>query len=501
MINTVFEILFFVYIPFLLVLVLIIRKQEKKDIGFYWGYRKQKNIKLRYDRSIDFSWWNISILTILFITLFYMILAQLGFFDINKIISTLPISRGQEIVVADLAAVSAFSLVMAVKKDFYLGISIQDVLKNTFLANILQYIGIDSVIIIIGIVVYRVDQITAEAKLLLLATVKITYILWICNLLYLFYSIAMIFVSTTKSELKAFNVLRYRLNGCYRLENRNVVDEAQLSAVCEYLFKRIQKCYTKLVGRDGEICKAEVQSIEIAKNTWINVSATVCFGVIAALFIVMGWLIQLNENTIIPIWLAGILSGITVVAIIVGYIKKIWIQGVFDKFFYEFDQKSKKKIAIKGANYIWNRRYDFIGNIQDSLGLYKVLLDNKMPKRLKKIFVKSINENIESQSIRNVIELLILYLEYENDLAKGKNKEVWTRYNRKIEIDSLEYTLSNAIISEVYKNVKCKDGIVDCMELKNVNFEQMVNCINENYVPDVEKIDLQIEINVRWAKK
>ena len=46
MINTVFEILFFVYIPFLLVLVLIIRKQEKKDIGFYWGYRKQKNIKL-----------------------------------------------------------------------------------------------------------------------------------------------------------------------------------------------------------------------------------------------------------------------------------------------------------------------------------------------------------------------------------------------------------------------------------------------------------------------
>lgn len=132
MINTVFEILFFVYIPFLLVLVLIIRKQEKKDIGFYWGYRKQKNIKLRYDRSIDFSWWNISILTILFITLFYMILAQLGFFDINKIISTLPISRGQEIVVADLAAVSAFSLVMAVKKDFYLGISIQDVLKNTF---------------------------------------------------------------------------------------------------------------------------------------------------------------------------------------------------------------------------------------------------------------------------------------------------------------------------------------------------------------------------------
>ena len=30
MINTVFEILFIVYIPFLLVLVLIIRKQEKK---------------------------------------------------------------------------------------------------------------------------------------------------------------------------------------------------------------------------------------------------------------------------------------------------------------------------------------------------------------------------------------------------------------------------------------------------------------------------------------
>lgn len=59
-----------------------------------------------------------------------------------------------------------------------------------------------------------------------------------------------------------------------------------------------------------------------------------------------------------------------------------------------------------------------------------------------------------------------MYLEYENNLAKGKNKEVWTRYNRKIEIDSLEYTLSNAIISEVYKNVKCKDGIVDCMELK-----------------------------------
>lgn len=58
----------------------------------------------------------------------------------------------------------------------------------------------------------------------------------------------------------------------------------------------------------------------------------------------MGWSIQLNENTIIPIWLAGILSGITVVAIIVGYIKKIWIQGVFDKFFMNLIRSQRRKL-------------------------------------------------------------------------------------------------------------------------------------------------------------
>lgn len=492
--NSFLEIMFFIYIPILCLCIFMIRKQAKRDTQFYWGCRIQKNTQLKYDRSIAFSYWNMSIGIILVLTLLYITLAQLSVLDINKIGSALSISRGQEVVVADLAAVSAFSLVMSVKKEFYLGISIQDVLKNTFLADILQYIGVDSVIIIFGIGAYRFEKIVDEAKLFLLVAVNITYVLWICNLLYLFYNIAKLFVSTTKSELKAFNVLRYRLNGCYRFENRNAVDENQLNAVCEYLFKKIQKCYTRLEKKNGEICKVEVKSTVIDKNIWINIGGTICVGGIAAFFIGMGWVVQLNTKTGISIWLAGILSGITIVMIIIGCVKNIWAQVIFNKFFYVFEHKAKKIIAIKGFIPIWNRHYEFIENIQDALGLYKVLLDNNVPKRMRKIFVMSMNDHIEFQSLKNVMELLILYLEYEKDLTKGKNKKVWTRYNKKIERNSLEYSLANAILSEVYKNAKTENGIKDCKMLENAKFDHMVDCINKSRTQCIGKLVMRIEI-------
>ena len=224
------EVLLFTYIPFVLLVLILLSnkpKEETRDIKFYWGNRIQERINLKDNKLLPLLYWIITIGVILLLTVIFLFMGNLKIVDISKISYILPISKGKEVFVTDLAVASAYSLVLALKKKIYLGISIQDVLNNTFLPDILQFISINSIIIMIGIGVYRIEYMAGSLKLLIVIVTKITYWLWNLNILCLFCEMVRMFTRVTKSELKAFNALRYRINDCYKIENENIVNELQ----------------------------------------------------------------------------------------------------------------------------------------------------------------------------------------------------------------------------------------------------------------------------------
>lgn len=483
MINLFYEIILWGYIPLLLFLVIIMKKHEKKDLQLYWGYKIQEKSSLKSGINTSFLTWCISIGVILILSVVVLFLCELKIFNIAAIIKFFRGNKGQEIVVTDLAAISAFSLVFALKKRFYLGINIQDVLENSFLPDILQYIWIDSIILIIDSVLGQTKLITDEAEIVLSIIFVITYLLWICHLLYLFWNITKLLISTTKSELKSFDVLKYRINSCYVLENKNAVDKTQLNAVSEYLFKKIQRKYGKFAGKQNELCDVKLKSVELDKNIWIDISGTLSIGVIALLFDGIGWGIQLSGKSKIPRWGAMSATAITGVALGIGCFSHIWARGTQDRTFYEFQFGTKKKIVMKGCNPIWNRRYKFIGYVEDLLGLYKILLENDVQEGIRNTVVESMYDYIESETLKNVIGILLLYLEYENNLKVKKKKihkkKIKNRYNKEIRRDSIEYNLSNSILCEVYKQNKIENGSKNYQELENVIFDSMVDYIND----------------------
>lgn len=133
------EVLLFTYIPFVLLVLILLSnkpKEETRDIKFYWGNRIQERINLKDNKLLPLLYWIITIGVILLLTVIFLFMGNLKIVDISKISYILPISKGKEVFVTDLAVASAYSLVLALKKKIYLGISIQDVLNNTFLPDI-----------------------------------------------------------------------------------------------------------------------------------------------------------------------------------------------------------------------------------------------------------------------------------------------------------------------------------------------------------------------------
>lgn len=478
MIHMFFEIILWGYIPILLFIGIIVRKQDKKDTQFYWGYKIQEKTCLRPDISIGFLYWYISGGVILLLTVIFLILCNWQILDLNRIKDMLPLDIIEDVIAADFAAITVYSLVFALKKGFYLGISIQDVLRNTFLPDTLHYIGIDSIIIFVGTFLQNA---WFKDEILLSAILDVTYLLWLCTLLYLFLNITKLLISTTKSELKSFEALKYRINGRFIIENKNLISESQVDVVCEYLLRKIQKEYVKIEGKKNEICEVQLKSVEVERNKWIKISSTVWMGGIALLFGGIGWMIQASGTSEIPKEGAIAATVIMIAVVVVGGVAHIWPRAACDRVFYVFKSKSREKIVMKNGNPVWKSRYKFVEHMQDILGLYKVLLDNDMAENIKDIIIQSVNDNIESQALKKVLLILFLYLEYEHGLKtqKGKKNKL-IKYNKIIERNSLEYTLSNAILSGVYKQAKIENGSENYMKLENPIFESMVDYINRH---------------------
>lgn len=141
---------------------------------------------------------------------------------------------------------------------------------------------------------------------------------------------------------------------------------------------------------------------------------------------------------------------------------------------------------MRGSNPIWKKRYEFIESIQDLMGLYKILLDNDIKERDRNVIIQTIDDYIESEKLRNVLKLLIGYLEYSNVFSRISSSEDIAKFqttiintNKKVKKTSLEYTLSNAVLCEIYKNAMIKNGSKNYQKLGNKKFDRMIKYINK----------------------
>lgn len=445
------------------------KKREKRDTRYFWGNKLQEKTRLKISNVMNIFSWEFSIGTIFSATAFYLILVSWNVIDWNQINISLPIDMGREIMVADLAAISAFSLVASLKKKIYFGISIQDILKNSNLPEIMYIICNYSIIILSGIILYRIKFQDLELKSLIVIATKITYFMWIFGLLYLFMEITSLFVGTTKWELKTYNVLRYRINETYRIEDVSLIDKKQIKAICEYLLDKIQKNYFKIAGRDKDIKEVEIQSVKKIDNSLIAISSDVFMFILGLLFIVLAGMMRAYGDKKIPIIVAIVEIIIGAVLFAYGCYRNIWAEILEGRFYYILGEK--KQIAVQGINPIWRRRYNLIGNIQDLMGLYKVILDNNIQDNIGDMISQTINEDISSKKLRNVLLILISYLEYE------KNGKI--SYGNRVNKSSLEYTFANAILSEIYKQAKREKNHLNYEKLENVKFDEMIARINK----------------------
>lgn len=203
------------------------------------------------------------------------------------------------------------------------------------------------------------------------------------------------------------------------------------------------------------------------------------------IFIGMGLLMHFWGNTNVPISFVYIILVITVLLFVIGSWKNVWADLFQDKIFYIFKQGKKEKIVMRGSNPIWKKRYEVIESIQDLMGLYKILLDNDIRERDRNVIIQTIDDYIESEKLRNVLKLLICYLEYSNVFSRISSSEDIAKFqttintNKKVKKISLEYTLSNAVLCEIYKNAMIKNGSKNYQKLGNKKFDSMIEYINK----------------------
>mgnify|MGYP000167143809 FL=1 len=83
------------------------------------------------------------------------------------------------------------------------------------------------------------------------------------------------------------------------------------------------------------------------------------------------------------------------------------------------------------------------------------------------------------------MKLLICYLEYSNVFSRISSSEDIAKFqttintNKKVKKISLEYTLSNAVLCEIYKNAMIKNGSKNYQKLGNKKFDSMIEYINK----------------------
>ena len=325
-----------------------------------------------------------------------------------------------------------------------------------------------------------------------------------------------------KKELEVFKCLRFRIASGYQIKGNEKIPVYAVEKISSYLILQIKKKCKYLKNKDGVLQEVRYGSRMLpgSENTQYykksNRYTMIIIFFITVIDMVMCWGAWCRTDDISGKVTLFVEGCVTVYIFVIGYLNNAWHVSINDRCYWTLkygatDSEIQSEIFAAHAIDIGERRrFDFIGSIEDLLGLYKALLYDKHGQRFTNIVVEQVKVKFESeeyQMVRDTLLLLFYYFDYEKayDKAERKlkkhmklsgqlrdaktiriiNKEIqkgkgfeYLEFKKcvcNMTKESVEYQLADSILMHVYKEPEYVDGIMNPEKLRNYKFEYYFN--------------------------
>ena len=473
--------------------------ENKKN--YYWS----KNGK-GMENAIEnhFNVWKIIIeIIIVFLILLIPIIFFYEKYNYEPLNNLLSSEAFWNLVELNISILTIISVIIIFKKDYYLGISIRDVMVLYDIPDVVLRVLVGSSFIFLLYGIYNVKKIRSSyISYVVEILVYIIMFYIILSVLVVIYKTADLLINSSKKEMKAFQCLRYKIAYGYRLDKQEVISNYAVEKISTYLVNEILKYYKYIKVKNQELDSIQFDStiLIIDENSDFAKKYTrifrawgiIFFGVCVVVYLALVYL----SNKDLNIFKVEIFC--TIVLIIIGNFINVWILLLYDNFFWVFNFKGGKSRIANLGHGLYHQRFQFIGTVEDLIGFYKMMLYHNQGKEFRYIVIDKVKERIcksNEPKIGNAILLLFHYMDYEKCYAnldkKGKVKKIEERsikrlkqkdfYNytemvkllEGISLDSVEYQLADSILKHVYKESEItENGVINPKKLRNYKFEK-----------------------------
>lgn len=527
------EFCFIVPIGLLLILIihcyfLKIRKRKMLDESlknFYWLKNSKHNENLEqktYDMGVVRFYSFMTCIIFLLILIFLRNFNLYNFYYLHKDIFGNLIWN---FFTLNLSVLTVVSIVVAVKKDYYLAIDVKDVLQIYGIPNNIMTVFYNSgwIVFIDAISNVSIVKKSVEVSELIKLSIYSLFIWLLINVMLLIYKTIKLCINNSKKEMKAFKCLRYKIAFDYFLPEDFLINRGAIERISSYLIDEIEKKYKAFLKNDNNIkdiyfnslmvCNDSIYENEKKYSKRIEVIGTQKVLVVSLLLLLLFYVdifVSSKVDSVTITWMA--LVGVaTILIILLGYWSKSWGIFVANRVFWVFSYSSDKKrkfidsfmckvslynsgkeyikIAAFGFNGKINSGYEFISSIEDLLGLYKLLLYSDNVIIHKEIVLKKVKDKLEKENqkrIKNTILLLMYYLEYEK--CYSLNYYEILEYITDIDMKSVEYKLADSILKHIYKESERVNGKINPRVLKNYKFESYFKFLKRQEVSEKKKV-------------
>lgn len=424
----------------------------------------------------------------------------------------------------NVGLMTIISLVTVLKKDYYLVISVRDVLKIYKIPNtIIKEIVVSIALLILLFIQNIVDKWMSDEWRCLVSLMTVSMML-LCGYytMCLIYKTIKLCLNDEKKELEAFRCLRFRIAYGYQIKENEKIPVYAVEKIASYLILQIKKKCKYLKNKDGVLQEVRYGSRMLpgSENTQYNKKSN-RYTMIIILFITVidvvvcwgAWCGTDDRSGKITLFVEGC---VTVYIFVIGFLNNAWHGSINDRCYWTLkygaiDSEIQSEIFAAHAIDIGERRrFDFIGSIEDLLGLYKALLYDKHGQHFTNIVVEQVKVKFESeeyQMVRDTLLLLFYYFHYEKaydkaerklkkhmklsgqlrdaktvriinkEILKGKDLEYleFKKCVSNMTKESVEYQWADSILMHVYKEPEYVDGIMNPEKLRNYKFEYYFN--------------------------
>lgn len=471
----------------------------------------------------------VSFYVVLIIFFVFVFLVILDIYQFELLKSLCSIGNCISVVGLTISILVVISLILTLKKEIYLGISTRDVMKQSRIPDNLTYVFVGSVFMLGGYILYDLSVIKSDSDRILLVKLWIgaSFVYVLANLMIIIYRTVKLCLNIDRKELSVFRCFRYKIVNNFQVDDLETKNANVIEGIAAHLLREIIRNFSGFIWNADHLRGVELYSIvsdkqdkkclqclrRYANGFMLIVELSIMgTGVLTALMLRPDWWIH--------IVVIAILAFISL--FVYGCYKDTWLIVFNARYYYVFDfanpksRKTQRKIAARSNNLVWDKRFRFVGSVEDLLGFYKILLYNKRGKKNRYLLIEQVVSTFEEKNakIRNAVLLLLYYLEYEKIYLKLEQKrktqrdksdlsdEAFVRlvdsevkkkkvinYNQLKEymdfenVTSVEYQLAYSILSHVYKEPEKDGNTIVPEKLRNYKFESFYNhvCTQAKY--------------------